>query len=133
MVVRTQGMPCARKHVSGGFTLLEVMLAMAILAISLTAVFQSQSQSISMTGRSRFETTAPLLAQSRMAHIEATSPGDIHSEEGDFGDDFPDYTWILAVSATEIENLKKIELTVTNGRMTLNNDYRLVLYRFIAY
>lgn len=133
MGVRTHMMRCARKHTSGGFTLLEVMLAMAILAISLTAVFQSQSQSISMTGRSRFETTAPLLAQSRMAQIEATSPGDIHSEEGDFGDDFPDYTWRLAVSETEIENLKKIELLVTNSRMTLNNDYRLVLYRFIAY
>lgn len=133
MVVRTRTMQCACKQVSEGFTLLEVMLAMAILAISLTAVFQSQSQSISMTGRSRFETTAPLLAQSRMAQIEATSPGDIKPEEGDFGDDFPDYTWSLDVSETEIENLKKIELTVTNSRMTANNDYRLVLYRFIAY
>ena len=133
MVAPTRRMQCARIHGSGGFTLLEVMLAMAILAISLTAVFQSQSQSISMTGRSRFETTAPLLAQSRMAHIEATSPGDIHPEEGDFGDDFPDYRWYLTVSETEIEHLKKIEMTVTNDRMTVNNNYRLVLYRCITY
>ncbi|HPQ43910.1 MAG TPA: type II secretion system minor pseudopilin GspI [Syntrophales bacterium] len=125
----TQMTQRSRRYGSGGFTLLEVMLAMAILAISLTAVFQSQSQSISMTGRSRFETTAPLLAQSRMAHIEAMSPGDIHSGEGDFGDDFPDYRWNLAVFETEIENLKKIELTVTNSRLLVNNAYRLVLYR----
>ncbi|TFG93098.1 MAG: type II secretion system protein GspI [Syntrophobacterales bacterium] len=121
------------KHASGGFTLLEVMLAMAILAISLTAVFQSQSQSISMAGRSRFETTAPLLAQSEMAQIEAKSPGDIHAGEGDFGDTFPDYTWSLDIAETEIENLKKITLTVTNNTMTSDNRYSLVLYRFIAY
>ncbi|MDD5723215.1 MAG: type II secretion system minor pseudopilin GspI [Syntrophales bacterium] len=132
MVVRTRTMRLACKQVSGGFTLLEVMVAMAILAISLTAVFQSHSQSISMTGRSRFETTAALLAQSLMAQIEATSPRGIIPEEGNFGDDFPDYTWSLGVSETEIENLRKIELTVTNSRMTLNNDYRLVLYRFIT-
>ncbi len=41
-----------------GFTLLEVMIAMAILAISLVAVYQSQSQSLSMASDSRFLTTA---------------------------------------------------------------------------
>ena len=68
-----------------------------------------------------------------MAQIEATAPGDINSEEGDFGDDFPDYTWKMGVSETEIKNLKKIALTVTNSKMTSNNNYRLILYRFIAY
>ena len=57
-------------HRRGGFTLLEVMIAMAILAITLVAVYQSQSQSISMAGNSRFLTTASLLAQSlSLIHI----------------------------------------------------------------
>ena len=51
---------------------MEVMLAMAILAIALVSVFQSQSQSISMAADSRFLTTAALLAQSKMAEVEAT-------------------------------------------------------------
>ena len=55
----------------GGFTLLEVMIAMAILATTLVVVFQSQSQSISTTGIARFQTTASLLAQSKIAEIEA--------------------------------------------------------------
>ena len=54
-----------------GFTLLEVMVAMSILAMALVAVFHMQSQSISMAGESRFLTTASLLAQSKMAEIEA--------------------------------------------------------------
>lgn len=112
-----------------GFTLLEVMIAMSILAITLVVVFQSQSQSISMAGRARFETTASLLAQSKMAEIEAADPGEISPDSGNFGDDFPDYSWKVDVTETEIELLKKIEVKVVNERMTSNNSFRLVLYR----
>jgi prepilin-type N-terminal cleavage/methylation domain-containing protein len=40
-----------------GFTLLEVLVAMAILSITLVALSRSQSQSISVTGESRAMTT----------------------------------------------------------------------------
>jgi len=117
-------------HITG-FTLLEVMLAMAILAIALVAVFQSQAQSISMTSRARFETTAALLAQGRMAEIEAAAPDDIVSGRGDFEEHFLDYSWQVDVSDTEFDNVKKIEVIVTNDTMTSNNTYSLVLYRFM--
>ena len=116
-----------------GFTLLEVMIAMAILATTLVVVFQSQSQSVSMAGRARFETTASLLAQSRMAEIEAANSENVVSDNGDFGDDFPDYSWQVDVTETELERLKKIEVKVVNEKMTANNSFRLVLYRFAVY
>ena len=115
----------------GGFTLLEVMIAMAILAITLVAVFQSQSQSISMAGSSRFLTTASLLSQSKMTEIEALDMKDVKTENGDFGEGFPDYIWRVEVKDTELENVKKIEMTVTHNRMTRNNNYLLELYRFV--
>ena len=111
-----------------GFTLMEVMIAMAILAIALVAVFQSQSQSISMESNSRFLTTASLLAQSRMAEVEAMGPENIIANSGDFGDQFPDYTWRIEVKDTENEFMKKIEVAVTNQKLVLNNTYTLVLY-----
>lgn len=114
-----------------GFTLLEVMIAMAILSITLVAVFQSQSQSISMAGSSRFLTTASLLAQSRMVEIDAADPREVKAENGDFGEDFPDYRWQVEIADTEIEVLKKISLTVTNGRMAVRNGYRLTLYKVV--
>ena len=117
---------------NSGFTLLEVMIAMAILAIALVAVYQSQSQSISMAGDSRFLTTASLLAQSRMVEIAAAGPAEVASGSGDFGEAFPDYTWQVEVGEVdESPLLKKIALTVTNHRMTTRNAYRLVLYRVI--
>jgi general secretion pathway protein I len=117
--------------VPGGFTLLEVMIAMAILAIALVAVYQSQSQSISMAGSSHFLTTASLLAQSRMAEIDAAEPRNITTGSGNFGDDFPDYQWQVEIVGTEIDFLKKIVLTVTNDRMTVRNTYSLTLYKVV--
>ena len=106
---------------------------MSILAITLVVVFQSQSQSISMAGRARFETTASFLARSKMVEIEAANPENVVSDSGDFGNDFPDYLWRVDVTETEIEILKKIEVKVVNERMTSNNSFRLVLYRFVVH
>jgi prepilin-type N-terminal cleavage/methylation domain-containing protein len=55
-----------QKRKSFGFTLLEVMVAMSIIAIALTAVLGSQSQSVSLASEAKFNTTAPLLAQSKI-------------------------------------------------------------------
>ena len=82
-----------------------------------------------MAGRARFETTASLLAQSKMAEIEAANPENVSSDSGNFGDDFPGYSWHVDVTETEIEYLKKIEVKVVNDKMTSNNSFRLVLFR----
>lgn len=117
----------------GGFTLLEVMIAMAILAIGLVAVYQSQSQSIAMATDSRFLTTASLLAQSRMAEIAAAGTSDLVSGDGDFGETFPDYAWRVEVGDVEESSLlKRVTLTVTNSVMTKRNAYRLVFYRVVT-
>jgi general secretion pathway protein I len=116
----------------GGFTLLEVMIAMAILAITLVTVYQSQSQSISMASNSRFLTTASLLAQARMAEIDAADPRGLVSASGDFGEEFSDYTWQMEIGEVqEIPLLRRIALTVTNGRMTTRNTYRIILYKVV--
>ena len=123
---------CFTQSRHSGFTLLEVMIAMAMLAIVLVTAFQSQSQSISMASESRFETTAPLLAQSKMAEIEAMKMSDVNAGEGDFGEKFPDYAWRVEVNDTEFKALKKIEVQVTSSALKSRNSYRLVLYRFVV-
>jgi len=115
-----------------GFTLLEVMIAMAILAISLVAVFRSQSQSLSMVNESRFLTTASLLAQGKMAETERKKPQELASDSGDFGTDFPDYIWRVEIKDTAFEFLKKIDVIVSNNKMAANNVYQLELYRLIG-
>lgn len=112
-----------------GFTLLEVMIAMAILAIALVAVFQLQAQSIAMSSESRFMTTASLLAQSKLADIEAGRTLGNQSQKGDFAPDYPEYGWTLQVTDTQISRYKKIEVNVNNLASPRDRAYQIVFYK----
>ena len=121
---------------ASGFTLLEVMVAMAIMAIVLVSVYRMHSQTLTMNSASRFYTLAPLLAQSKMAQLEA-SPSEIFAgDSGDFGDNYPGYIWRVSTEevASEVlgesaKDLKRIDLMVS-----LNNEeyvYNVRTYRYI--
>ena len=122
---------------SSGFTLLEVMLALTIIAIALTAALSLESQGISLASEAKFTTTAVFLAQSKMAEIEAQKPQDLISDSGDFGEDFPDYRWDMSVSDATIaepegvsDYLKQIDLRISRGEDALY-QYSLTQYRFV--
>ncbi len=55
---------------ASGFTLLEVMVAVAILGITLVSIFSAEAGAIRMAGRARLLTTASLLARCKMGEIE---------------------------------------------------------------
>jgi general secretion pathway protein I len=118
-----------------GFTLLEVMIAVAILAIALTTLLGSQSQSVFFANSAKFETMAALLAQGKMSEITMQTAESLSSDSGDFGDDYPGYGWESTVSDVSIEGLgavsdylKQIDLAVTWGAMSFN----LRLYHYVA-
>jgi general secretion pathway protein I len=121
---------------SNAFTLLEVMVAMAIMAIVLVSVYRMHSQTLTMNTASRFYTQAPMLGQSKLAQLETGSSGLASGDSGDFGDKFPGYSWNVTVEEVAIEALgevandfKKIDLTVS-----INNDeyvYSVRAYRLI--
>ena len=92
-----------------GFTLLEVVTALGILAMSLTVLLESQAASVSSAGRSRDLTIATLLARSKMVDVEVAAVedgftlGDVE-EEGDFGDEgFEAYKWKTRLLEIKIE------------------------------
>ncbi len=121
---------------NSAFTLLEVMIAMTVIAIVLVAVFGSQSQSLTLANEAKFNTTAPLLAQRKMAEVEIGNSMDLGSTSGDFGEDFPEYHWELNVSDVqlsgtgEMEYLKQVDVTVRWGDQD-QFRYGLRLYRFV--
>lgn len=118
-----------------GFTLLEVMIAVAVIAIALTTLLGSLSQSVSFANSAKFETMAALLAQSKMSEITVESKAAPASDSGNFGDDYPGYAWEVAVSDVFIEGidnisdyLKQLDLTVTWGVYS----YKMRLYHYVA-
>ena len=117
------------RNQAGGFTLLEVMIAVAILAIGLVAVFQMQSQSISMASEARFRTTASFLAQGKMADVEAVRSLTNKTESGNFAPEHPEYGWSLKITDTMIPGFKRIEVSVFHQGFTRGGSYDLVFYK----
>ena len=119
-----------------GFTLLEIMVALSIIAIVLVSVYKMQAQTISMNLATRFYATAPLLAQFKIAEVEIANPGEQTDDSGDFGDEFPGYRWNVVINDIESEPLGNIadNLKQINVNVFFNTDeftYRLRTYRFM--
>ncbi|GAB6909455.1 conserved hypothetical protein [Desulfosarcina cetonica] len=126
----------AVKPQAHGFTLMEVMVALAVVAISLMAIYRMHGQTLFMDQRSRFDTVATLLARQKLAEIDTGTPDDLIDTEGDFGDDYPGYTWRIesenAVSDLLKEDgpvLKRIAITIAYG----DEDavFTLITYRHL--
>jgi general secretion pathway protein I len=119
-----------------GFTLLEVMVALSIIAIVLVSVLVSQVQSLSLQDESKFNTTAALLAQKKVSEFEAANSSGLTSGSGDFGTDFPNYSWEVNVQDVTLSGaekftqyLKQIDVNIYRGEKK-HFRYSLRLYRF---
>ena len=118
------------------FTLLEVMIAMSVIAIALVAALNLQAQGMALAGESKFDTTASLLAQMKLAEIEALDIEDLRSDSGDFGDDFPLYSWQISADEGTLSTtqdlspyLREIELEI-RWKDSEAYGYRIKFYRF---
>jgi general secretion pathway protein I len=120
---------------SGGFTLLEVMVALAVLSIALTSIYRLHSQTLTMSARARFYSQAPLLAQLKLSEIEPQGVKNSLSGSGDFGQEHPHYTWSLQIEDVQSEALlkdRKYHLARIEVSVAQNEDeiYQLRTYRF---
>lgn len=88
-----------------GFTLLEVMIAVGIIAIALVTLLGAQSQSVSIAAAARFDTTAALLAQGKMAELCVQGFEGVSDGEGDFGEDYPGFTWKVEVRELTVDEI----------------------------
>jgi general secretion pathway protein I len=119
----------------GGFTLLEMMIAVSIMAVGLTAVFQLHSQTLVLLHRTQFETVAPMLAQRKMAELEGRSATDLIDTSGEFEETYSGYQWQVTVSEVVTgrlekvgQNFKRIDVMVQLGEGDLT--YNLRSYRY---
>ncbi|HEY3445711.1 MAG TPA: prepilin-type N-terminal cleavage/methylation domain-containing protein [Myxococcales bacterium] len=117
----TSAHSAARQDRRGGFTLLEVMIALAILAVSLVAVAGINASAIDMHAYSKRLTVATMLARSKMADIETKLmsedlPADDSGEEGSFEEDgFPEYKWKAEIIRPKTENVTPAQLLSMAG------------------
>lgn len=93
-----------------GFTLLEVLVALALLAGVLTTVVVIFNRHLGLVVRDREETTALLLARAKL-----DDPGFLTASvsEGNFAPEQPGMTWKRQTTPTDYPGLKRYLLTVS--------------------
>ncbi len=118
-----------------GFTLLEVMVAMAIMAIVLVSVYRMHAQTLAMNTATRFYTQAPLLAAGKLAELEASPTQILDGQAGDFGDAFAGYRYRISSNDTGVEilgesgrDLRRVDITVSYNDDEYTYNLRTYLY-----
>ena len=101
---------------AAGFTLLEVLVAVAIVAIALVTFMGLHLRSLDATIRAQDLTTAVLLAQGKMATMGEFP--DTGEEQGKFeGPDLERFQWATAVTEHTLDALADGGQTVTVRRL----------------
>jgi type II secretion system protein I len=112
------------------FTLLEVMVAMAILGIALLGLLSLHHQSMQSVIRAQNATRASMLAQAVMTEAELERFPDLGTTSGDFQAafprEFPDFRWQRSVEASaEFPDIRKVMVAVYYGPK-LSESFSLV-------
>lgn len=103
-------------HGRRGFTLIEVLATLMLLAIVFPVMMQGITVAGSVADAARRRTEATGLAQSKLAEIVATGQWQQGNLSGDFGSDWPAYRWEATVQPWALDNtnesLQQIDLRV---------------------
>ncbi|MCK4904990.1 prepilin-type N-terminal cleavage/methylation domain-containing protein [bacterium] len=122
-----------------GFTLLEVLISLAIVGLTLTVLIHSQLLSIRQAMKAKYHTTAIFLANEILSDTFMQENPLMRTEDGKFPvrfasggeladeEDYPEFFWQREVENSDIDGLKKIKITVSGPENTqiILNTYRL--------
>ena len=118
-----------RRFDDRGFTLLEVAVALFLIATTLLAVFRLQAQNLDLQSEADFITVARQLAQDRLARIQAESGFSEGIETGEFGEGHEGFSYQTEVR--EIpgkEGLYRVKVSVFQRQEPYIKDYSAETY-----
>ncbi|MBN2645970.1 MAG: prepilin-type N-terminal cleavage/methylation domain-containing protein [Desulfuromonadaceae bacterium] len=116
-----------------GFTLLEVMIALAILGTVLIACLTLANRCIRSQELVRHLTTGSLLAQQKMSELEMAAQQGLLSmtdDEGVWDAPYANYRWSAHFRETPVEGVLQITVTVLWGDLKRNEEVHLDSFVF---
>jgi general secretion pathway protein I len=104
---------------SEGFTLLEVLVALAVLAVALVSLLGLQNRNLLLSMQAERLSTGTLLVREMLTRTQLEGPEAARVTSGDFADlhpgQYPEFRWYRTVSPAPIEGLWELRVSVTWG------------------
>ena len=109
-VRRQRGFGSPRRR-DGGFLMLEVILAMALLTFSAIAITESLGRCLAAARAVQSYSTSEILLANKSFEFRTERPTDLLDQEGEF-EDYPGFSWSRRLEGTDSEGLWKQTITV---------------------
>ena len=99
-----------------GFSLVEVIVAVAILSIALVGLAHGISAALGSSKESEWQTTAAMYAAGLIENLRAEG-GIIDGQiEGDCGAELPMYHWTESITPAGVDGLHQVDVSILNSR-----------------
>ena len=113
----------------GGFTLLEVMVAVSIMAMVLVTLLGLKNRSVEDVMLARHMTVATTLAKTMMADLLVSRSRAVTEDEGPFQDEADsEYTWKKIVATTPFIGILEFRIVVLWKEQGRDESVELVAY-----
>ena len=111
-----------------GFTLLEVLVALAILSIALVVLLGLRNRDVALVDATRHLTVATALARMKVVEVGLEGFPELGESAGEFGEGYPEFHWQRVVSSTPFDYVREVRVSVAWSQ---NDRERVELVHYV--
>ena len=105
-----------RNRHNAGFSLVEVIVAIAILSIALVGLAHGITMALGSSKESELQTTAAMAAAGLIENLRAEGDLADGQLEGTCGEELPLYAWTQTISSAGVDGLHEVDVAIQNTR-----------------
>jgi len=105
-----------RKRHIAGFSLVEVIVAIAILSIALVGLAHGITTALGSSKEAELQTTAAMFAAGLIEELRAEGGITDGESEGTCGEELPLYRWTESITGAGVDGLHEVDVSIENVR-----------------
>jgi len=105
-----------RHRHNAGFSLVEVIVAIAILSVALVGLTHGITAALGSNKESELQTTSAMFAAGLIEELRAEGDLKDGQAQGACGPELPTYQWSESVSPAGVDGLHQVEVSIQNAR-----------------